>query len=498
MEYIYEQIQLISQYNYLLTLIQWDLETEMPAKAQKQTASAVSFISEKMHDVMTGEKFLDTLKQYENAADISDIERKMISELLLEVRKMERIPKEEYVEYQELLNRAHAIWVQAKEQSDYALFEPTLAKIVAYQKKLISYYGYEAHPYDALLNEYERNLTVEKLDKLFQLLKERLLPLLKAIQTSPFQIDRACFDGVEYPIEQQKEFCFWLAEYLGFDYDAGVLKESEHPFSMSLDKNNVRMTTHYYANNLESSISSVIHETGHSLYEQGVSDNLAGTLLDGGTSMGIHESQSRFYENIVGKDIRFWTPIYPRLQKLFPEQLSNVSCETFVQTMNRVVAGPIRIEADELTYPFHVMIRYEIEKMLFEDKITTADIPRIWNSLYKEYLGLDIKNDAEGVLQDVHWSMGSFGYFPTYVVGSAYASQFTHIIEKDIDMDKALSGELHTILEYLCEHVHQYGKLKIADEIIMDFTNETFNPEYYVSYLYDKFSKVYQLSPENL
>lgn len=494
MKYIYEQIQLITQYRYLLTLIQWDMETEMPPAAQDQTASAVSFVSEKMYDVMTNDAFISELEKYETAEETSQIERKMIEELLLDVRKMNRIPKDEYVEYQELLNYAHAIWVKAKAEADFAQFEPTLTKIIQYQKKLIEYYGYEAHPYDALLNEYERGLTVKKLDQLFSLLKERLLPLLKRIQTSGITITGDCFTTGVYSIEQQKEFCTWIAAYLGFDYDAGVLKESAHPFSMSLNKKNVRMTTHYHENNLESSISSTIHETGHSLYEQGVADFLVGTFLDEGTSLGIHESQSRFYENIVGKDIRFWEPIFPKLQAHFPDQLENISCTEFVQSMNRVQAGPIRIEADELTYPFHVMIRYEIEKMLFEEKITVSEIPNIWNKLYKEYLGLDIENDAKGVLQDVHWSMGSFGYFPTYVIGSAYASQFTHIMERDIDMDEALSSDLKQILDYLREHVHQYGKSKTADEIIREFTGELFNPEYYIAYLYEKFSKVYQLS----
>lgn len=492
MKYIYDQIKYISQYTYILTLMQWDLETEMPPKAQAQTASAVSFVSERLYDAMTDEVFIATLKQQENSSDITDVERKMIAELLLDVNKMSRIPKEEYVEYQELLNYAHTIWIEAKDKADYSHFEPALAKIINYQKKLIQYYGYEVHPYDALLNEYERGLTVEKLDQLFGLLKERLLPLLKEIQKAP-QIGRTCFDGVVYAIEQQKQFCYFIAEYLGFDYEAGVLKESAHPFSMSLNKNNVRMTTHYYEDNLESSILSTIHETGHSLYEQGISDALVGTLLDSGTSLGIHESQSRFYENIVGKDIRFWEPIFPKLKELFPTQLENVSCEVFVREMNRVEAGDIRIEADELTYPFHVMIRYEIEKMLFEDKITTADIPRVWNEKYKEYLNLDIENDARGVLQDVHWSMGAFGYFPTYVIGSAYASQFTHTMEKALDMDVVFGGELQTLRAYLEEHVHQYGKSKTADEIMLSFTGELFNPEYYVTYLYNKFTSVYNL-----
>lgn len=493
MKYIYEHIQLILQYRYLLTLIQWDLETEMPPKAQQQTAQAVNFVSEKMYDAMTSETFIDALKQYEKAEDISATEKTMISELLIDVRKMEQIPKDEYVEYQELLNYAHTTWIHAKAASDFSQFEPTLAKIIAYQKKLITYFGYEAHPYDALLNEYERNCTVKQMDALFDLLKEQLLPLLKEIQTAP-QVSRACFDGVDYPIEKQREFCFWLAEYLGFDYQGGVLKESAHPFSMSMNKHNVRMTTHYHENNLESAILSVIHETGHSIYEQGVSDSLVGTLLDEGTSLGIHESQSRFYENIVGKDVRFWEPIFPRLQALFPTQLMDVSVTEFVQAMNRVEATPIRIEADELTYPFHVMIRYEIEKMLFEDAITTAEIPVVWNRLYKEYLGIDIQNDAEGVLQDVHWSMGSFGYFPTYVIGSAYASQFAHTMGQEINMDVALASDLQMIQAYLTKHVHQYGKSKTAEAISLDFTGESFNPKYYVSYLYEKFSNVYGLS----
>lgn len=494
MKSIYKQIEEISKYKYILGLIQWDLETEMPKKAQAQTAAAVSFVAEKMYDEMTSTEFVTALKSNEKKPECSPLEKKMIEELLVDVRKMEKIPKDEYVAYQELLNHSHTVWIEAKTKSDFKIFEPYLTQIIDFQKKLIGYYGYKEHPYDALLNDYEPGFTVAQAEELFSLLKEKLLPLLKKIQTAEKQIRKVYAKDSVFSKEGQQRFGTFIAEYIGFDYDAGVLKESEHPFSMSLDKNNIRMTTHYYLDNVESSISSIMHETGHSLYEQGVADELVGTMLDEGTSLGIHESQSRFYENIVGRDQRFWEPIYNKLQAEFPEQLNAVSCTEFVEMLNRVEASFIRVEADELTYPFHVMIRYEIEKMLFEEKITVSQMPEVWNRLYKEYLGLDVPNDAIGVLQDVHWSMGSFGYFPTYVVGSAYASQIEQAMSKKIDMDAALSGELKQILVFLRENVHQYGKSKSADEIIIGLSGESFNPEYYINYLHEKFSKLYNLS----
>lgn len=493
MEKIKSQIELVNHYNYLLRLISWDMETEMPVMAQAQTANAVSFVASKQYEAMTDPDFVKALEQHEKDTNCTPVEQKMIAELLYDMRKMKTIPKDEYVSFQKLLNEAHPIWVDAKEKADFSLFAPTLKEIISFQKKIIGYYGYEGHPYNALLNEYERGMTVERLDALFTLLKERLLPLLRRIQKEAVQIEKVYTSEAHFDVQKQKEFSRFVAEYVGFDYKRGVLKESAHPFSMSIDKNNIRMTSHYHATLLESSILSTLHETGHSLYEMGVADELVGTLLDSGTSLGIHESQSRFYENIVGKDIRFWVPIYSRLQDLFPEELANVSCGDFVQMLNRVEADDIRVEADELTYPFHVMIRYEIEKMLFEDKIEVDELPRVWNQLYKEYLGIDVPNDARGVLQDVHWSMGSFGYFPTYVLGSLYASQMAHTMEEVIDFDVALGSELSQIRHYLEQYVHRHGKMKSSDEIMLEMTGEAFNPEYYITYLHEKFSKVYGL-----
>lgn len=491
MKKIYDQIAKLKQYSYLQGIVSWDLETEMPQLAHKQTADAAQFLGDIYYELITDPTFIEEVNNIDTAL-LSEVDQKVINELKLEIFKIEVIPKVEYVAFLRLLNESHVAWVEARNDNNYSIFAPFLEKIINYQKKFISYYGYEQHPYDALLNEYERGMTVSQLDPLFDMIATKLTPLLKLIAEQE-PINNEFLVTGPYAVDKQKEFCHKIAEKVGFDFRSGVLKESAHPFSMSLNKHNIRMTTHFYENDLNSAISSTLHETGHSLYEQGVSDDLLHTNLDSGVSLGIHESQSRLYENYVGKSLQFWEHNFEQLQELFPEHLSNVTVENFYKAINKVQPSLIRVEADELTYPFHVMIRYQIEKEIFSDEVSVDELPKRWNELYKEYLGIDVPSDSQGILQDVHWSMGSFGYFPTYVLGSAYASQIMNKLIQDIDFDKVLSGEFSVLKSYLGEHIHQFGSLKDPDELINNFTNEKFNPEYYITYLFNKYKHLYNI-----
>lgn len=298
----------------------------------------------------------------------------------------------------------------------------------------------------------------------------------------------------QYDIAKQKEFNHFLAEYIGFDFNRGVTADSEHPFTTELHNHDVRFTNHYYEHNLENAIFSTVHEGGHGIYEQGISDEISETPLGSGASMGMHESQSRFYENIIGRSKAFWEPIYGKLVETFPEHLSDIPLDQFVQAVNHVEPSLIRTEADELTYCLHIMIRYELEKLIFEGKAEVADLPELWNKLYEEYLGVTPSNDAEGVLQDVHWSMGSFGYFPSYALGNAIAAQIYHKLQQELDFEGTLKkGDLSEIKAYLGKHVHQYGQLKNTDEMLTETTGEPFNADYYVAYLKEKFTRLYGL-----
>ncbi|MBR4942205.1 MAG: carboxypeptidase M32 [Clostridia bacterium] len=404
---------------------------------------------------------------------------------------LSRIPADEYMEYAQLTNQASDVWHRAKETSDFELFRPVLEKLVAFNRKFAGYYDAEKAPYDALLNEYERGMTMEKLDLFFDTLRQRLVPVIRKISGQP-QIDDSFLHKV-YPIEDQRKFSDYLMEVLGMDRGHSTIGETEHPFTLNFNSRDVRITTHYTETELAFSMYSVIHEGGHALYELGVNPDYDYNCLSGGVSMGVHESQSRFYENLIGRSRPFISAVYPRIREFFPEQLNDVSAEDFYKAVNKAEPSLIRTEADELTYCFHVMIRYEIEKQLIGGTLEVKDVPETWNRLYKEYLGIDVPDDRHGCLQDSHWSGGSFGYFPSYALGSAYSAQMLRNMEQDIDVWGSVSnGDLSPVTAWLKEKIHKYGSLLEPGEVVKQACGE-FDPTVYTDYLEDKFLRLYGL-----
>ena len=350
----------------------------------------------------------------------------------------------------------------------------------------------EKNIYDVLLNEYEKGMDSEKLDKFFKSLREEIVPLLKKVKESKVKNDFE-FLSKKVDIETQRRFNRYLASYLGFDFDRGVLAESEHPFTMNIDKNDVRMTTKFIEDQPFSSIFSVIHESGHGIYEQQIGDDLQGTILASGGSMGIHESQSRFYENILGRSLAFWEGIYKNGIENFPA-LKEIDINELYRGVNKVEPSLIRTEADELTYSLHIMVRYEIEKGIINGELDIDKLPEIWNKKMEEYLGVVPETDSEGVLQDVHWAGGMIGYFPSYALGSVYAAQIYHKMKEDMDVDQLLrDGKMDRIKGWLRDRIHVYGKLRGTAELIKEITGEDLEPKYYIDYLKEKYSKIYNL-----
>ncbi len=480
-----------------LVLFEWDSATLAPEESEENTASIIGVLSDQYFRTLINDEvkaLLNKLKKEEEQEHLSELEKSIVKELEKSYEQLEAISPEEYREYSELKAKASGIWERAKEQGDFSKFEPILEKIVKMNQKFIEYrYDESKHkdPYDVLLGDFEPGFTVEKLDEFFGLIKEKLVPFIKEVLEKTKDVDKS-YSHLTYPVEKQKEFCTFLAEYIGFDFKKGVMAESAHPFTTNLHNKDVRITSHYYETNFESAMFSIIHEGGHGIYELQVADKLTNTIVGGGASMGMHESQSRFYENIIGRSESFWKPIYGKMQEMYPKQLGNLSLEQFIKGCNKPKAGAVRIEADELTYSLHILIRYEIEKMLFHGELEVKDLPKTWNEKYKEYLGITPKSDSEGVLQDIHWSGGSFGYFPSYALGSAVAAQIYYYMKKIMDFEDALEkGNLETIKSFLREHVHQYGKTRTTNEILKAMTGEEFNPEYYISYLKEKYTKLY-------
>ena len=388
-----------------------DAVTVAPKDTAEGRGVALSILAGEEQKLMTSPETQTLLEELGAEKDRLDtLHRREVEELSRRARQLTRIPADEYMAYTELTNRASDVWHWAKAENDFASFCPVLQELVEYNRKFAAYYDAEKAPYDALLNEYERGVDTKQLDAFFETLRGGLVPLIRAIGEKP-QVDDS-FLHLEYPAEQQKAFADYLMEVMGLDRGHCGLGETEHPFTLEFNNRDVRITTNYDLHNVASSMYSILHEGGHALYELGIRDDLQYTCLTGGVSMGVHESQSRFYENLIGRSRAFIGLIYPKVQEFFPEQLSNVSAEQFYRAVNKVEPSLIRTEADELTYCLHVMVRYEIEKQLIGGTLQAADVPAEWARLYREYLGVEVPNDREGCLQDSHWSGGSFGYFP--------------------------------------------------------------------------------------
>lgn len=428
---------------------------------------------------------------WERREELDRLHFREVEELRRSYAQLTRIPADEYMEYAMLTNEASDVWHRAKEQDDFELFRPVLEKLVAFNIKFAGYYDPSKAPYDALLNEYERGVDTAYLDGFFATLRERIVPLIHAIGEKEQPDDS--FLRRHYPVEAQRKFSDYLMEVLGLDRAHCAIGETEHPYTLEFNNKDVRITTHYFENDVGNSMYSVIHEGGHAKYELGICDEVQYTSLAGGVSMGVHESQSRFYENLIGRSRPFIEAIFPKMKEFFPEQLADVTAEQFYRAVNKAQPSLIRTEADELTYCLHIMVRYEIEKQLIGGTLAVKDVPAVWNRLYKEYLGLDVPDNRSGCLQDSHWSGGDFGYFPSYALGSAYGAQMLKNMEADIDVWGPVSrGDLSGVSEWLREKVHQYGGLLKPADVVKNACG-VFDPTVFADYLEKKYSALYGL-----
>lgn len=481
-------------YYEAISLMYWDLRTGAPKQGVEQRSEVIGMLSSEVFNMSTSDEMASYIEKL-SGKSLNEITQKTLEECKKEYDRNKKIPAEEYKEYVILQSKAESVWEEAKANSDFELFLPYLGKLVETNKRFIQYWGYEGNKYNTLLGMYEPGISVEVLDQVFGELREKIVPLVKSISESNHKPETD-FLFETFPKEKQKEFSLEVLKQMGYNFQAGRLDETVHPFATGLNPGDVRVTTNYNENDFRTAVFGTIHEGGHALYEQNISTELLGTPLCSGTSMGIHESQSLFYENFVGRSQSFWKKNYDLLKEYTNGQFQGIELEDFYRAINESKPSFIRIEADELTYPLHIIIRYEIEKGLFNDEIEVKDLPKVWNEKYEEYLGIRPENDAKGVLQDVHWAGGSFGYFPSYALGYMYAAQFKAKMLKDLPNYEQLleEGNLLPIKEWFTQHVHQYGKMKKPLEILNDVTGEGLNAGYLVDYLYQKYKKVYQLS----
>ncbi|ASA22299.1 carboxypeptidase M32 [Paenibacillus donghaensis] len=487
----------MSGYLEAISLLHWDLRTGAPRKGVEVRSGTLGMLSGELFRLETSEEmgaFTELFSRPEVMEQLSSVQNKIVKDCRKEYERSKSIPAERYEEYSKLSAHAQTIWEEAKENNDFASFEPFLSQIVAFKQEFIDYWGVKNTRYDTLLDMYEPDLTVTEVDAIFSRLRNRLVPLVEAISASPNKPDTSFLQQI-FDKEQQQKFSLFILGQMGYDFEAGRLDESVHPFATGLSPGDVRITTHYLQDNLPSAVFSSLHEGGHALYEQNVSPDLVGTVLAGGTSMGIHESQSRLWENMIGRSLPFWERYYGDLQQHFPEQLANVELVDFYRAINSVGNSFIRTESDELTYNLHIIVRYEIEKLIFNEGLSVQELPEVWNAKYQQYLGITPPSDQLGVLQDVHWSGGDFGYFASYSLGNMYAAQMMHTLRKEMpELDELIAaGNLLPIKEWLTEKIHRHGRALTPAEIILEVTGEPLNPDYLADYLEAKYTELYKL-----
>ena len=486
------RMQKIADIKFSSAVLQWDQETYMPLKGAQFRGQQLATLSEFSHELFTSEETNGLLLDLLGRQDLSDAQRRNVELSFEDYTKQKKLPTEFVRKLVETINHSFHSWIDARKQNSFSRFEPDLAKLVELKKQEANYLEFKAHPYDALLNDYEKGASVAMIDSVFENLVPDLNAILqKIIAARP--VDNSFLRG-HFPKQEQWDFGMQLLKDLHFDFEAGRQDISEHPFTTSFSSQDVRITTRIDEKDFANMTWSCIHELGHALYEQGLPVDQYGLPLGEACSYSIHESQSRLWENQVGRSLAFWKYYYPQLQKKFPEQFGKIQPGQFYAGINKVEPSLIRTEADEATYHFHVFVRYQLEKKLIEGSIRVRDIPGFWNEQYKKNLGIVVPDDLRGCLQDVHWSHGSFGYFPTYSLGSFYAAQFFNKAKQQIPQltREIENGRFDSLLNWLRDNIHGLGRFYTSEQLCSKVCGEGLNIQYFIEYMLDKYRNIYQ------
>jgi carboxypeptidase Taq len=495
----------IQHVNSAVSLLSWDQETQMPPGGGLARANQLATLQTLAHDRLVSPEIERLLARWVDPSTGQAIEspgdgwdepsRALLREVWRDFSRAKKLPSAFVKRLGRECSLAQQVWTEARKKNDFRMFLPNLRTIVSLKQEETHYLGYQDSPYDALLDTYEPGATVARLTPLLAALKTGIVPLLQRIIAAPVKIDDTVLFR-SYDSTRQLEFSRLVLTAMGYDFDRGRLDLSAHPFTTSFHPTDVRVTTRVYEHELPACLFSCIHEGGHGLYDQGLDPEHYGTPLGDSLSLGIHESQSRLWENCVGRSLPFWRYFYPLLRQCFPEQLADVELNSFYAATNRVKPSFIRVEADELTYNLHIMLRVEIERELIEGRVPVDGLPEIWNEKMKSYLGIVPPTDAEGVLQDVHWSLGAIGYFPTYTLGNLYAVQFYEQARKEIPNldDEIEAGRLSVMTRWLNQKIHRWGRTFTAEHLVQRVTGRPLNPEPFLAYLKEKFGRLYQLA----
>ncbi|MEO7308702.1 MAG: carboxypeptidase M32 [Ferruginibacter sp.] len=485
------KMQKIADVKYASAVLQWDQETYLPPKGNDIRGRQLATLSEIAHQQFTSDDTGALLNELMTKNDLDDKEQKNVELSLYDHNKSKKLSSDFVRKMSETVNRSFHAWIQARKENSFAGFEKPLDELIQLKKQEAEMLGYQQHPYNALMNDYDRGLTVAIVDKVFADLKPQLSILLDTIRNKT-QVDNSLLHQ-HFDKDNQWQFGIEILKQMHFDFEAGRQDISEHPFTINFSNADVRITTRIDEKDIGNMTWSCIHEGGHALYEQGLPGEEYGLPLGEYCSLSIHESQSRLWENCVGRGLPFWEHNMPLLKKFFPKQFKEMDAQRFYKGINKVQPSLIRTEADELTYHFHVMIRYDIEKMLIDGSIKTKDIPAYWNEHYEKYLGIKVPDDKRGCLQDVHWSHGSFGYFATYSLGSLYAAQlYAAYGRQNGSFEQELaSGNNEGLLQWLRQQIHRHGRYYTSEALCSSATGETLNSNYFIDYASKKYNAIY-------
>ena len=489
---ISEQLRNIERALYLLA---WDERTYMPEGGIEGRSESKAELSQLYHKKLTSDgtkKVIEELNKESAQADMDEIQKAAVREMTRDFERRYKIPDELIKEMSKVSTKAQSAWEKAREKSDFELFLPHLEEQVKLKKEVAEYIGYENEPYDAHVDGYEPGFTAEKIERIFEPMKKNLSSMATEIFSKGSEPGEDVFEGVKFDVKKQQKFCEWLAGELGYDYKHGRLDDAVHPFTMGMD-DDVRITNRYDEENLNS-LFSLTHETGHALYEQGLPSDWYGHPLGRRISMGYHESQSRMWENFVGRSREFIDFVFPKLKDEFTSLRENTA-EGFYKRINRVKPTFIRVEADEVTYNLHIALRFDLELGLFRDEIDPEETRTVWENKMDQYLDIVPEDPANGVLQDIHWSAGQFGYFPSYALGNLYAAQLYDTLEGEIDGlgDQIAQGDFDELRNWLRENIHEHGRKYKAAEMTKKLTGEGLDARYHIDYLEKKYGPIYEI-----
>ncbi|HDQ34937.1 MAG TPA: carboxypeptidase M32 [Chloroflexi bacterium] len=480
-------------------VLSWDQEVYMPPGGAQARAEQLATLAAMGHEILVSDETGALLEAAEAEVEAEGLDYDSDDASLVRVTRrqydrMTKIPTEIVAEMSRATSQAFVAWRQAREENDFSLFQPHLQKIVDLNVKIADILGYEEHPYDALLDFFEPGIKTAQITQLFEELKAGQVPLLQEIVERGKPVDDDFFSR-EYPVERQWDLTLVMLRDIGYDFSHGRQDKAPHPFTIHFSCNDVRVTTRLFSDRPQSAIFSSTHEGGHALYEQGIPEKFERTFLAGGATLGLHESQSRMWENLVGRSRPFWRHYLPIMRAFFPEQLADVSFEEFYRGINKVQPDLIRVEADEVTYNMHIFVRFELEQALIKGELPIADVPDAWNAKYEEYLGITPPNDAEGCLQDIHWSHGTIGYFPTYTLGNLISAQLYARAKQELPgLEEGFTrGEFAPLLQWLRDHVHAHGSKFTAPELLERELGEEIRAQPYLEYMRAKYTDIYDL-----